>query len=100
MNGWENTEKIVKFYHLVFPPATFVFRNNRIHQQFDIICLTYISNTCILSFSTHYWWVGDDETLYLLTHVTLHTCSYVIAAMLFIILPTCHIYLVIKHLSC
>ena len=38
MNGWENTEKIVKFYHLVFPPETFVFRNDPIHQQFDIIC--------------------------------------------------------------
>ena len=38
MNGWENTEKIVKFYHSVFPPATFVFRNDPIHQQCDIIC--------------------------------------------------------------
>ena len=54
----------------------------------------YISNTCISLSPTHSllmgwrWWNNVLTT----THVTLYTYSYVIAAMLFIILPTCHIY--------
>ena len=101
MNGWENIEKNYQINVQCFLQQLFVFRNDPIHQQFDIICWTYISNTCISLSPTHSllmgwrWW----NTLITTTHVTLYTYSYVIAVMLFIILPTCHVYAVIKHLS-
>ena len=72
MNEWNNNllRKLSNFILQFFLKQLFVFRNDLIHQQFDIIYWTYISN--ISSSSTQHWWVVDDETLYLLTHVTLY----------------------------
>ena len=68
MNGWENIEKNDQINVQFFLQQLFVFRNNSIQQQFDIIYWTYILVTNAFHHlqPIHYWWIGDDETLHLL----------------------------------